>query len=141
MADIVFSASDLTDTEQAALMAGFAEHSAARQAPVYDKQPVKWLMHDETGELTAALAGHILWDWMYIDDLWVASHLRQRGTGKALMLEAEEHALETGLSGIWLWTQSWQAEPFYQRLGYEVFARFDNHPKGYQRIGLRKALR
>ncbi|MCG8333861.1 MAG: histone acetyltransferase, partial [Proteobacteria bacterium] len=39
------------------------------------------------------------------------------------------------------WTQSWQAAEFYEQLGYVEFARFDDFPKGHQRIGFRKLMK
>ena len=52
----------------------------------------------------------------------------------------EEFAADESLQGVWLWTQSWQAESFYTKLGYEEFTRFENFPKGHTRIGFRKRL-
>jgi hypothetical protein len=53
---------------------------------------------------------------------------------------AEEFAISQSLQGLWLWTQSWQAEGFYKQLGYSQFTRFDNFPRGHWRIGFRKKL-
>ncbi len=77
---------------------------------------------------------------MYIDELWVSSELRGDGLGTRLMRLAEKFAAKHSLQGIWLWTQSWQAEQFYSQLGYVEFTRFDNFPKGHSRIGYRKIL-
>ena len=63
---------------------------------------------------------------MYIDELWVSPESRGAGLGRALMLRAEELAKSRGLQGLWLWTQSWQADGFYRQLGYDEFARFDD---------------
>lgn len=51
---------------------------------------------------------------------------------------AEEFAISQSLQGLWLWTQSWQAEGFYRQLGYSQFTRFDNFPRRNWRIGFRK---
>ena len=53
---------------------------------------------------------------------------------------AEEFAAGAALQGIWLWTQSWQADGFYRQLGYSELTRFDDFPKGHSRIGFRKNL-
>ena len=53
---------------------------------------------------------------------------------------AEELAVSQDLQGLWLWTQSGQAEGFYRQLGYREFARFDHFPKRHSRIGYRKIL-
>jgi len=50
---------------------------------------------------------------------------RGTGMGKKLMAQAEEYAKQHSLSGLWLWTQSWQAPQFYQSLGFvkEAFGK------------------
>ncbi len=120
---------------------GFAAHSREMQAPEYRKECVKWLAVEDEGDLIAILTADILWDWMYVDELWVHADLRGQGIGKRLMSIAEQFAITERLQGIWLWTQSWQAEGFYAHLGYAEFGRFENFPEGYTRTGFRKQLR
>ncbi len=137
---IAFYPEGLTASEQTLVSDGFRNHSKDQDAPDYEKQRVKWLASGEGNGLQGALAADILWDWIYVDELWVAPESRREGLGRKLMQLAEEFAESEGLSGIWLWTQSWQAEGFYRRLGYEEFTRFDNFPQGHCRIGFRKKL-
>jgi len=140
MVDIKFSAAELTASEQALLTAGFREHSEEQGAPEYERESVKWLAVDEQDDIIAILAADLLWDWLYIDELWVSPGARGTGLGKKLVSLAEELAISRGLRGIWLWTQSWQGVDFYSGLGYEQFARFDEFPRGHARIGFRKEL-
>ncbi len=119
---------------------GFHTHSEEQDAPEYKKDRVKWLAFDERKDIGAVLTADILWDWIYIDELWISPDLRGQGLGRRLMQLAEEFAVSQSLQGIWLWTQSWQAERFYKQLGYSQFTRFDNFPKGHSRIGFRKEL-
>jgi hypothetical protein len=37
-------------------------------------------------------------------------------------------------------TYSFQARPFYERLGYEVFTTIDEYPPGHAKFFLKKAL-
>ena len=140
MVDVSFKRAALTESEQAALARGFADHSREANGPEYRKENFKWLAIDEQDDLKAVLTADILWDWIYVDELWVHEELRGQGIGTQLMSLAEEFAVAEELEGIWLWTQSWQAEGFYAALGYEEFARFENCPKGHTRIGFRKEL-
>ncbi|MEM6512293.1 MAG: GNAT family N-acetyltransferase [Pseudomonadota bacterium] len=140
MPSIEFHREALTPTEQAAVAEGFAQHSEAHGAPQYRKAHVKWLVHGDSGEVSAVLAADLLWDWLYIDELWVTPALRGEGLGRALMQSAESFALTEGLQGLWLWTQSWQGDGFYSQLGFEEFTRFDAFPVGHTRIGFRKRL-
>ena len=87
----------------------------------------------EDGEqrtVIGGLIGDLVWDWLHIDALWVDEAYRGRGVGGALMRRAEEVARARGIVNIHLETTSFQALPFYQKLGYEVFAELPNKPKG-----------
>lgn len=130
----------MTSSEQSVVSDGFQKQSHEQDAPEYKKDRVKWLASDERRTIHAVLTADILWDWIYIDELWVSPELRGEGLGRELMRLAEEFAISQSLQGIWLWTQSWQAEGFYRQLGYDEFTRFDDFPKGHSRIGFRKKL-
>ena len=140
MENIEFTVDDLEDKLQSELSAGFESHSQKQVAPPYHKERFNWTVKDDSGTLIAALTADLLWEWLYIDELWVDESCRGTGMGKQLMAKAEEYARAQNLSGLWLWTQSWQAPVFYQRLGFEEFTRLDNFPTGHSRIGLRKYL-
>ncbi|HIF9341218.1 TPA: GNAT family N-acetyltransferase [Photobacterium damselae] len=140
MPTIQFAQGALTSQHQAELSVGFESHSETQSAPPYHKEKINWTVENEQGKLVAVLTADILWQWLYVDELWVDESCRGTGMGKQLMAKAEAYAKEQHLSGLWLWTQSWQAPKFYQSLGFEEFTRFDNFPTGHSRIGLRKFL-
>lgn len=134
-----FHTGPLKVTEQELISDGFARHNKEQDAPAYHKARLNWLAYDGK-TLVGALTADMLWDWLYIDELWVGESHRGSGLGKSLSLEAEAYARKHSLTGIWLWTQDWQAADFYRHMGYKVFARFPNFPKGHVRIGFRKLL-
>ncbi|WP_413112243.1 GNAT family N-acetyltransferase [Thaumasiovibrio sp. DFM-14] len=140
MPKIDFTVGALDAQKQGQLTAGFESHSQTQMAPAYRKESFNWTVQDDQGNLIAALTADLLWEWLYIDELWVDESCRGTGLGKQLVEKAEEYAIAQALSGLWLWTQSWQAPAFYQRLGFEEFTRFENFPTGHSRIGLRKSL-
>lgn len=117
---------------------GFNSHSEAVDAPAYAKRRLSWLIESDDATPIAVLTADWLWDWLYIDELWVDAAFRGQRFGEQLMAHAETFAAEQDLQGLWLWTQSWQAEGFYQKLGYSEFTRFENFPRGHTRIGFRK---
>lgn len=138
--NIAFARGELSAAEQALVSEGFERHAGQLDAPHYEKERVKWLANDEDGDLRAVLTADVLWDWVYVDELWVSRDLRGQGIGRELMRLAEEFAKTRKLRGIWLWTQSWQAEDFYRNLGYSEFTRFEDFPRGHSRIGFRKVV-
>ena len=140
MIEFQFTQGDLPPDMQAIVTQGFERHSAESSAPRFSKERYNWLAYDQSGTLVGALTSDLLWDWLYIDELWVSESCRGQGLGKQLMLKAEKYAVETSLSGIWLWTQSWQAGGFYTLMGYHEFTRFPYFPQGHERIGFRKTL-
>ena len=140
MIEVRFSTGQLDNQQHQAVTAGFENHAKENSAPSYGKDRINWQVYDSSEHLTGVLTADILWDWMYIDELWVDKNHRGEGIGKELMGKAEEYAVSQSLTGLWLWTQSWQAPKFYEQLGYEEFTRFTDFPKGHYRIGFRKQI-
>lgn len=138
--DIHFSEQPLNEQEQETVIAGFEQHSQQFDAPPYELKPLIWRLYDDEQQLVGVLTAKALWDWVYIDELWVSESLRGTGQGKELISKVESYAFGENFKGLWLWTQSWQAEQFYLYLGFEEFCRFPDFPAGHERIGLRKIL-
>jgi|GEM_PF-1150960 len=129
--------SEILPAESQVIREGFAQHTLATDAPPFTKTSLNWLAFEETSLIGAATA-EVLWDWLYVDKLWVDTAYRENGVGSALMLEIQEYVISSVLTGVWLWTQSWQAAEFYEKLGYERFTEFNDFPKGFKRFGYRK---
>ncbi|MCE5250003.1 GNAT family N-acetyltransferase [bacterium] len=96
---------------------------------------------DNNGGINAALIADIAWNWMFIDLLWVHDSLRHQGIGSRLMRRAEEEARKKGCEYAYLDTFSFQARPFYERLGYEVFGMLEDYPNGHKRYFMKKTLK
>jgi len=140
MLELRFKVGELSPDEQQVVLSGFDRHTSNHSAPPFEKKRLNWLAYDSDGILFGALTADLLWDWVYIDELWVSESRRGQGLGKQLMKQVEEHAASHLLKGLWLWTQSWQAAEFYKQLGYQEFTRFEDFPKGHSRIGFRKSV-
>ena len=93
---------------------------------------------DAAGGLAAGLIGVTAWEWLFVEAVWVDAAQRGRGTGRALMAAAEDHARARGCHAAWL--DTFQAREFYQALGYEVFGSLADYPPGQTRWFLRKTL-
>jgi len=70
--------------------------------------------------------------------LFVPEKLRGLGVGSALMASAEAAARERGCRGAHVDTFSFQAAPFYRKLGFTLFGVLDDFPPGYSRLFFRK---
>ena len=69
------------------------------------------------------------------------AELRGQNLGSRLMAQAEAHARAQNLAGIWLDTYSFQARPFYEKLGFTVVGEIPDMPPGGARYFLSKPLR
>ncbi len=96
--------------------------------------------YDERGVLIGGVIGEAESGWLYIDTIWVASELRQNGIGRRLMQAVEQTALQQGIRYARLITASFQALPFYLKLGYTITGQNVNRPHGHSTYFLMKTL-
>jgi GNAT superfamily N-acetyltransferase len=102
--------------------------------------PVTIFLKDEHDEILGGVLGHIWGKWLRIAILWLAEPVRGQGYGSQLLSAAETYARERGCRHVQLTTFSFQARPFYEKLGYEVFATLEDCPVGHSEYFLRKQL-
>jgi GNAT superfamily N-acetyltransferase len=98
------------------------------------------LIQDSAGAVSGGLWGRIFYDWLVVELLFIPEPLRRTGLGRRLLSQAEQHARDRGCIGIWLDTFSFQARPFYEKLGFTVFGQLDDYPQGMSRYWLQKRL-
>jgi GNAT superfamily N-acetyltransferase len=80
------------------------------------------------------------WRALYVDMIVVPEALRRMGLGTGLMTRAEAEARRRGCHLMWLDTYAFQARPFYERLGFTVFAEMEGPAPFYPRWFMRKGL-
>lgn len=102
--------------------------------------PVNFFLRDQGDEVLGGLLGFIWGGVLYVRILWVAQALRGRGYGRRLLEAAEQRAVERGVRQVFLDTFSFQAPGFYEKQGYEIYARADDWPVGHTHYFLRKGL-
>jgi GNAT superfamily N-acetyltransferase len=119
---------------------GLFEHTRSLNRPSFQREPFSLLAYSQQ-KLAGSLIGAMFWNWLYVDLLWIDAERRKSGLGTELMKLAEQKAHGMQLTGIYCWTQSWEAPDFYRKLGYEQFAAFDDFPPGHKRFGFRKYLK
>jgi Predicted acetyltransferase len=104
------------------------------------EEPVHVFLRDADGRVVGGLTGHVKWKWLYVAKLWVDERFRGQGAGSRLMDAAERFARERDCIGAYLDTFEYQARPFYERLGYEIFGTLEGHPPGLRQYFLAKSL-
>ena len=109
-----------------------------RHAPAANHQALGILLRGPDGETIGGLWGRSAYEWLFVELLFVPESLRGAGLATELMARAEAIARERGCTGVWLDTFSFQARPFYEKLGYTVFAELADRPRGVTQFWLKK---
>ena len=138
-ADKFLFSAELTDVERDNIREALEQHSAPR-APGLNARPVVIALRDNSGHLVGGLLGSTAWDWLLIDLLWLDDACRGQGLGAGLLAQAEYQARDLGCTHARAETFDFQALPFYQQHGYEVYAQLEDFPKGHTEYQLRKKL-
>ena len=102
--------------------------------------PVNFFLKNERDEVMGGLLGSIWGGWLHISYLWVDEAERGKDAATRMMDQAEAYARERHCHSIMLDTHSFQARPFYEKRGFEVFATLDDWPKGHKKFFLKKKL-
>jgi len=102
--------------------------------------PVQYFLRGEGDEVLGGLIGYIWGGWLHVQVLWVAQAARGGGHARDMMLAAERYAIERGCRHAHLETFSFQARPFYEKLGYSVFGELKDYPPGHTEFFMKKTL-
>jgi GNAT superfamily N-acetyltransferase len=98
------------------------------------------LVRDGKDRIVAGLSGNTWGGCLEIRQFWVEQTRRRRGLGTRLYDAAELEARRRGCRQVVLSTFDFQAPGFYARLGFEVAAVIEDHPRGHRNLLLRKRL-
>lgn len=121
------------------VQSGLREFNIAHIGPS-NSRPLQLFLRDDSATIVGGLLGEIRWRWLYVAILWVSSDLRGHGYGSELLSAAESEARSHGCVGIYLDTFEYQARPFYEKHGYELFGTLEGYPPGYSQYHLAKQL-
>lgn len=113
---------------------------SAEHIDITEIQPLALFYTDEQGAKLAGLCGSTAGNWLRIDILWVGEALRGQRIGSQLVAQAEAEALARGCCFAQVDTMSFQARPFYEKLGYVCQLTLANYPRTHQRYYLTKHL-
>lgn len=94
----------------------------------------------DNNKFVGGVQGIITEDSMYISRLVVDEEYRDNKIGKNLMYKIEEKAKELNVYSINLGTVEFQAEKFYDKLGYKIVFIKENDPRGYKSYSMVKKI-
>ena len=101
---------------------------------------VAYFFRDEEGTMVGGVQGMLWGRFVHIDVLWVDEKHRGEGLGTKLMAAIEQYGLDHGHPLFYLETASFQARPFYEGLGYEVFGELPEIAPGHSLYFLKQDL-
>ncbi|KAA3519381.1 GNAT family N-acetyltransferase [Agrobacterium vitis] len=96
------------------------------------------LRHPESGDVIGGLYGLTDHGWSFVKLLVVPEAYRGLGLGRRLMAEAEAIARRHESEGLWLETFDFQARPFYEKLGFQLFGELEAGEKAHGQFFLKK---
>ncbi len=128
-----------SDADQLVVQNGLRAFNTSMTSEM-NRRPIVFFLRDEAGAIQGGLVAQLIWDFLDVKWLWVADAYRGKGHGSAMLLAAEEEARKGGCRFATLDTFSYQARPFYEKLGYHVFAAVEGFPGGFERYFMKKAL-
>jgi len=96
---------------------------------------------NQTKNIVGGIRAICFWNTLHIELLWLSESCRGKGVGKELIESAENFAKENGCEKVFVETTSWQAKPFYEKVGYKLIATLNDRPKGHASHYLTKKLK
>jgi GNAT superfamily N-acetyltransferase len=105
-----------------------------------DKAYAVLVTNPTQGDVLGGLIAYSRWQEFFIDLIALPEDLRGHGLGGRLLAMAEEEARARGCSLLWLDSYAFQNNGFYERHGFEVFAKFDGPAPIYPRLFFKKCL-
>jgi GNAT superfamily N-acetyltransferase len=134
------SITDQPDEEDIAQIKSILGAHNQSHVPEWKQESLAIFERDEDGRIVAGISGWTLWNWLHISYFAVDKDLRGKRVGEALLKEMEAEAIRRGCQFAFLDTFSFQARPFYEKMGYKLYGQLDEFPPGHQRYFMWKAL-
>ena len=103
-------------------------------------EELRIFLRDADGRIAEGLLGETYWGWLHINIFWLEEDARRQGLGSQLLAMAEDEGRSRNCKYAFLDTLSFQARPFYEKNGYELFATQEDYPVGHTRYFLKKTL-
>jgi len=112
---------DEKDEVLQALTAGMKAFNNAA-VPNLNSHKIVAAVRDDEGKVVGGVIGRLAADSVYMEIVYNDENVRGTGLGSKAMRLVEDEAKTLGAREAWLYTMSFQAKPFYEKLGYHQFA-------------------
>ncbi len=99
------------------------------------------VIRNSSKAIIAGVSGHTWGGTCQVNHLWVQENYRGSGLGLSLMNEVEVHARKMKCTQIVLFTHSFQAPQFYEKLGFKRMSETRNYPIGHSQLQFVKRLK
>ena len=130
-----------TEAEMMVLLEGLGRNILKHLGNVELGRSLKIFLRDKENRTVGGITADLFGGWAYISLLWVEESLRNQGFGSELLRRLEREAVSLGCTKAHLDTYSFEARPFYEKAGYQVFGKLDDYPAGHCKYFLWKALK
>ena len=143
--DVTLSVSYDKDTpDRTAIFTGVRQDAQSRALPHWPQaQQQGWVtitVTDKEGRIVGGCFGDSFLAHMHVAVIWVDKKYQGRGLGRKLLESIQEEARDAGCTTVSLETLSFQAPKFYEKFGFQEFARLQFFPQGPERIFFSKQL-
>jgi GNAT superfamily N-acetyltransferase len=105
-----------------------------------ERSPFVIYAKDENSKVIGGLCGSVFGSFAHIEYLWVDEGRRLQGLGTQLFKKAETFAKTKNCQIMQLYTWSYQAVGFYEKLGFECIGLIPKWIENYDAVFLRKEL-
>jgi GNAT superfamily N-acetyltransferase len=105
-----------------------------------ERQRFNVVLRDTEGRVHGGILASVNFDVLVLEDVFVEETWRRGGHGAKMMAVAEEEGRRRGARLASVSTFNWQARPFYENLGYTVYAQLPYNNGGYTLFSLKKFL-
>jgi GNAT superfamily N-acetyltransferase len=130
---------DSRDEVLAGLVTGMRTFNGAA-VPGLKSHKITAVIRGDDGALHGGVVGRLSGDSVYMEIVWNDETVRGTGLGTRMMQLVEDEARRLGAKEAWLYTMSFQARPFYEKLGYRQFAELPWLNGQHKRHFMRKDL-
>lgn len=111
-----------------------------QSADVPPSQKFNVVLRDTDGRIVGGVAASLSADSMYLEIVWNDDSVRGQGHGRRMMEMIEAEGRRRGARNVWLYTMSFQARPFYEKLGYACVGQMPYMGETHRRYFMWKKL-